>query len=555
MLLKSKIYGTLIACKKPSLLLGRPSTALSQSDRVSLVSARWNHSNPSPMAEIEDAMKEEEDMKKQDNKPSQDNENSLEDALETPAVIRPLSAPPSLRHTGEEEFRDRPFPSSLSFEDLSYNERRIGHTYSLPSRAEYASKAQWRWQNMLRFQSWDNLKPSSWFASQATRPLLLTFDAFDTIFTPKEPIAKQYCDVARTFGLELDEDAVMASFKKAFKAISSSHPNYGAASRMTPEKWWTNLITNTLTPLLPPDKPTLPADLPATLYTHFSTASAYTLFPDVLPFLNHIGQSSYSASHWAPRRTMLGLISNSDPRVRSILSSFTPTPLHITPSLFPARYTTHSRHSTHHTFGAAHFAFAALSYECEVQKPDPRIFDRAVRLAQDVLDRLHPVARLTRTGGELLGDVRSQFHCLHVGDEVGKDVIGALKAGWDVVLVDRSMAEAIGEREVEFHVEPEAGAEAADGMQYDEDRRIEMKKVKVTVVNSLSQLRYVITKERLEGHESPWSQKEKQNMVWLDPAKGEIEKKVGTKRVPYKQLKGRKIVDRGGQEQGLSMLV
>lgn len=194
-----------------------------------------------------------------------------------------------------------------------------------------------------------------------------------------------------------------------------------------------------------------------------------------------------------------------------------------------------------------------------MQKPDARIFDRAVRLAQEVLDQLHPVARLTRTGGELLGDVRSQFHCLHVGDEVGKDVVGALRAGWDVVLVDRSMVEAVGEREVDVPVEVEA--EAVDGKKdgkqdgKKDGQEIKTKKVQVTVVNSLSQLRYVITKERLEGHTSPWNQKEKQHMVWLDPAKGEIEKKMGRKRVPYKQLKGRKIVDRGGKEAGLSMLV
>jgi len=244
---------------------------------------------------------------------------------------------------------------------------------------------------------------------------------------------------------------------------------------------------------------------------------------------------------------MLGLISNSDPRVRSILSSFTPTSIPITPSLFPARYTPHSRHSTLHTFGAAHFAFAALSYEQKVQKPDRRIFDRALRLAQGVLDELHPVARLTRTGGELLGDVRQQFHCLHVGDEVGKDVVGALSAGWDVVLVDRTMEEGVGEREVDVPVE------AADS------EGSKMKKVKVTVVNSLERLRYVIDKERLEGEGSVWNQMEK--MVWLNPDKGEIEtrreveKRTGKKRLLYKQLKGRRVVDRGGEEVGLSMLV
>jgi len=108
------------------------------------------------------------------------------------------------------------------------------------------------------------------------------------------------------------------------------------------------------------------------------------------------------------------------------------------------------------------------------------------------------------------------------------------------VLVDRGMHEAVGEREVDVPVDVNAP---------------KAKKVRVTVVNSLEQLRYVITKERLEGPESVWRQTEKENLVWLDPVRGQVEKRAGKRRVPRKQLKGRRIVDRGGEEAGLSMLV
>lgn len=43
----------------------------------------------------------------------------------------------------------------------------------------------------------------------ASRNLLICFDAFGTLFTPKLPIAKQYGNVARSFGLTgsfTDED-------------------------------------------------------------------------------------------------------------------------------------------------------------------------------------------------------------------------------------------------------------------------------------------------------------------------------------------------------------
>lgn len=403
---------------------------------------------------------------------------------------------------------------------------------------EQANTPRRRSHSQLRKQSFSSLQPASWHVSKATRPLLLTLDAFDTIFTPKEPIAKQYCDVARTFGLDLDESVVKSSFKTAFKDMNTRFPNYGAFTSMDLEIWWTTLITNTLTPLLPGSDSSLPAGLADTLYDHFSTSAAYTLFSDVLPFLTALGTPGQSASAWTPRRTMLGVLSNSDPRVRSILASFVP-PIPIVPALFPPRATPASRRAPIPVFGPAHPAFAALSYETGMQKPDRRIFDRALRMAQGVLDCMHPVARLTRTGSELLDDVKRDFHCLHVGDEVSKDAVAALGAGWDFILLDRGQEEGVGTRIVEVPVNGGGNENGSGGM----------REVEITVVNSLLELRRVITKERLEGRESLWNQMLKP--VWLDPAEGLVRRRVPRDR---RELRGRKVVDAGNGD-GTSILV
>lgn len=52
------------------------------------------------------------------------------------------------------------------------------------------------------------------------RNLLICFDAFGTLFAPRRPIAQQYGDVARAYGLSgfSDED-VAASFKKGEVAV------------------------------------------------------------------------------------------------------------------------------------------------------------------------------------------------------------------------------------------------------------------------------------------------------------------------------------------------
>ena len=45
--------------------------------------------------------------------------------------------------------------------------------------------------------------------------LLLTLDAFGTLFVPREPIAKQYSDVARRYGLKgVSDKEVGLSFRR-----------------------------------------------------------------------------------------------------------------------------------------------------------------------------------------------------------------------------------------------------------------------------------------------------------------------------------------------------
>ena len=474
-------------------------------------------------------MKSDEYHKTQENAPDEEMRLGTDED-----VMRSASAPAEIGTAQQRDHDEQEYGEETNQKSRSLS------TDDISSVSAQTSQPLRRGHKQLRNQSLKSIQAAPWQASKATRPLLLTLDAFDTLFTPKEPIAKQYCDVARTFELDLDESAVKSSFKTAFKDMNTRFPNYGAFTSMGPETWWTTLITNTLTPLLPDSASSLPTGLADTLYEHFSTSAAYTLFPDVLPFLTALGTAPQSVSTWAPRRTMLGVLSNSDPRVRSILASFTPS-IPIIPSLFPPRQTPSSRRTPTPIFGPAHPAFAALSYETGMAKPDRRIFDRALRLAQGVLDRMHPVARLTRTGSQLLDDVRGEFHCLHVGDEVGKDAVAALGAGWDFVLLDREMDQGVGRRVVEIPVVSNGdGAGNGNG---------ETKEVEITVVNSLLELRHVITKERLEGQESLWSQTSKP--VWLDPDEGPVQRRIPKDR---RDLRGRKIVDAGNGD-GTSILV
>jgi hypothetical protein len=87
------------------------------------------------------------------------------------------------------------------------------------------------------------------YIAMGRRNLLLCFDAFGTLFHPKRPVAEQYATVARQCGLEgITTQQVKASFKTAFSEESKAHHNYGRASGMGAEKWWTNVWKQSIQP-------------------------------------------------------------------------------------------------------------------------------------------------------------------------------------------------------------------------------------------------------------------------------------------------------------------
>lgn len=76
------------------------------------------------------------------------------------------------------------------------------------------------------------------------RNLLLCFDAFGTLFYPKEPIPVQYTRHAEKHGILTSNNTdvrVEDTFKRAYKEEAKNNPNYGKAVGMGAEKWWGNV--------------------------------------------------------------------------------------------------------------------------------------------------------------------------------------------------------------------------------------------------------------------------------------------------------------------------
>lgn len=368
-------------------------------------------------------------------------------------------------------------PTASHLKHFDFPQPGTGKPYSFPDAQRYYGKTG----TQLKEIRLNPVEPATYVGTESTRPLLLTFDAFDTLFTPRESIPAQYRETALEHGIDRPETEIMSSFKSAFKAMSAEHPNYGLQSGLNPETWWHELIARTFPDVSAAVLPALQSDL----YDRFSSDRGYRLFDDVQPLLDIIGLDSYQARTWPPRRTMLGIVTNSDPRVRRILKSLG---IKRRRALYPPRHAPLSRKGKWIPTKSARMSFVVTSYQARAEKSvadlDGTIWKRANEWAQDDIKRLsNPVKRLTRSGSTLLTHI-SDFHHLHVGDELQHDVFAPMAAGWDAIWLKRDASErhSVQELEVPHSLRPKLG-----------------EKVEVTIINNLGVIPELVRRPRLQG--------------------------------------------------------
>ena len=128
------------------------------------------------------------------------------------------------------------------------------------------------------------------------------------------------------------------------------------------------------------------------------------MYPDVLPFFKALRQLRLPLtgdSAWS--KPIVGVITNSDDRVPSILSSFG-----LQVGLWRHGNGSQASLKTEHDIN-----FVMLSYDVGVEKPETQIFDATKQM------------------------LPGQKRFLHVGDDLQKDYFGAKRAGWEGILLDR----------------------------------------------------------------------------------------------------------------------
>lgn len=220
-------------------------------------------------------------------------------------------------------------------------------------------------------------------------PKIITFDAYNTLYAIKRPVMEQYCIVGKKYGIDANPKELTLRFPEVFNKIRSLYPLYGKKSGITTDQWWENLIREVFKPL------EIPQEMVRDILIRFEGYEAYTVYPDVKEFLEKM-RTKYPD-------VILGIISNTDPIVLKLLENI----------------------GLKNYFDGNIY----LSYDLEIKKPDPMIFQYAIA---DLFKRYD----LQKEFGDL-ETFRKSGLIWHVGDEEKNDLLGAHNAGINGVLVDR----------------------------------------------------------------------------------------------------------------------
>jgi putative hydrolase of the HAD superfamily len=212
----------------------------------------------------------------------------------------------------------------------------------------------------------------------------ITFDAGGTLFSPREPVGATYARLAREAGIEAEVGPLETGFELAFGAATPLVAPIGAtgSALLAAERaWWRDLVRATLGHALADGgAPLAPATFDrffAATYAHYAAPDAWRLHEDALPCLEAL----------RGRDVALGVLSNFDSRLHDLVGGL----------------------------GLARaFRRVFASTELGSAKPDLAAFARAAE------------GLGARPGA-----------CLHVGDSFAADAVGAKRAGWTAVWLDR----------------------------------------------------------------------------------------------------------------------
>lgn len=181
------------------------------------------------------------------------------------------------------------------------------------------------------------------YGMRSTMPSVIFLDAVGTLFGVQGSVGEQYARVADRFGVSLPIEAIDWAFLKSFKA--AGRPAFGDMApddlRAKEYTWWFNIAIQTFKEAdflhRFPDF----GEFFDALYDYFESAEPWFIYADVMA----------SLQRWQTLGIQLGIVSNFDSRLYSVLRSLELSP---------------------------YFDSITISTEAGVAKPDAQIFEVAL---------------------------------------------------------------------------------------------------------------------------------------------------------------------------------
>lgn len=295
--------------------------------------------------------------------------------------------------------------------------------------------------------------------------LLITFDAFETLFHPKRSAPEEYSSTAHAFGLSptlITADRVKEAFKDVFKTQKQRRPNYGREDVLRgqyggPKQWWDEVIKASLLQAVKGGSDggqiddanfVLPDGLTESLINRFAGSEGYRLYDDVVPFFERMRYlksvphtRGATAGFGIFDRVLFGVISNSDDRVPAVLKSLGLSVGDVRADQERSSMTLpgfEEREDSQNQNKEDYFDLDLVitSYEAGEEKPNRLIFDvakrQALRLARSELrdEERNPA-------DSNMDNINEKWVYVHVGDDYEMDYKGAINAGWDSYLLPR----------------------------------------------------------------------------------------------------------------------
>ncbi|GKZ20267.1 hypothetical protein AbraIFM66951_001400 [Aspergillus brasiliensis] len=271
------------------------------------------------------------------------------------------------------------------------------------------------------------------------RTLLLTIDAFNTIFHPRHPIPEQYISAFNSFNLQkspkLTPSILQPAFRSAYKAQSRRRPNYGRADAIRgqyggPRQWWEELIRTTFQQVLADKSTKLPDELIQSLLDRFASSQGYALYDDAGVLFERLRRIKTTGQRLGVfERVVVGVLSNSDDRVPAVLQSLGLSvgkgraDQEIESLKLPGFEDPSSISTDGYGEKVDDIDLVITSYQAGEEKPSPVIFDVAERQARRLVGA---------------GENDADWVCIHVGDDYDKDYRAAVDAGWKGVYLPRN---------------------------------------------------------------------------------------------------------------------